>query len=399
MDKLRKLFSPAFKEEPDGKESDEWTKRISEYAPNLGDIQIDDPSLQKLIDNPMEALKNNEKLRNEVLKKQKELGLNILDLNIEPSEDAQTTDISKIELNSKSHITMNNNNGRVHESPGMCSGFDIPQLGEHWNKLIATVNVQGGASIFLLLIKSNERVTTQFIDELEEFSQLYFDDKRMFWERTVVIFTAIDQLTECDTFQDRVAKIAKQVNMRGLEKLKRVIDLTRKHCLYVSCFDEGDKQRIVNDLTNMIVSMLPDCLAHTKEIEDPVPVCKTNESIFEATKPAHIIHNDVSKNLEVESSKVDPLFKFDPSNSMMESDDEYQNNNSVHQSTYIPNQHDFDFLNHLNRAELITLFKIMCVDKKTYVKLQGKVSSLEKEPQHGNSKSKRSRKIRKNRVK
>ena len=452
MESLRKWFRSYNKKEPDAEESDVLTNQTAEYANDIGDKQAEDPNFKRLMEDPIEALKNNEKLRNAVLKKQKEMGLNILDLNIEPSEDAHTTDISKIELNSKIHIAMNNNNGRVnllligksgcgqtsfisyltrdhelegddtmfaqrfngvtfdlqiqggnanvrvHESPGMCSGFDVPQLGEHWNKLIATMNGQSGVSIFLLLIKSNERVTAQFIDELEEFSQLYFGDKQMFWERTVVIFTAIDQLTECDTFQDRVDKVSKQVNK--LEKLKRVIDLTGKHCLYVSCFDEADKQRIVNDLTNMIVSMLPYCLGHTKKIDDLEPVNKKNESILETspivvTKPAHIIHNDVSKNLEVESSKVDPLSKFDPSNSMMESDDENQNNNSVLQSIYIPNQHDFDFLSHLNRADLISLFKEMCDDKKTYVKLQGKASSLEKELQHGNSKSKKSNKKKK----
>ena len=124
------------------------------------------------------------------------------------------------------HIYGGKANLRVHESPGMCSGFEVAQLGKHWNKLIATINRQGGVGIFLLLIKSNERVTAQFIDELEEFSELFFDDKQMFWGRTIVIFTAIDQLTECDTFQDRVDKITKQVNMQGLESLKRIINLT-----------------------------------------------------------------------------------------------------------------------------------------------------------------------------
>ena len=241
-----------------------WIRYYNKKKPD--GKEEEDPNFKRSMEDPIEALKNNEKLRNAFLKKQKELGLNILDLNTDPSEDAHTTDISKIELNSKIHIAMNNNNGRVN-------------------------------------------------------------------------------------------KIGKQVNMRELEKLKRVIDLTGKHCLYVSCFDEGDKQRIVNDLTNMIVSMLTDCLAYSEEIENPVPVCITNESIFE-TGP-------ITKILEEESSKVDP------------------------------NQHDFDFLNHLNRVELISLFKELCDDKNIYAKLLDKVSSLGKGPQHGKSQSKRSRKNRK----
>ena len=63
-------------------------------------------------------------------------------------------------------------NIRINESPGMCSGLEIQQLQEHWNHLISRVNKEGGVNVFLLLIKSNERITLQFIDELEEFSEL-----------------------------------------------------------------------------------------------------------------------------------------------------------------------------------------------------------------------------------
>ena len=447
MEYLRKLFRSYNKKEPDAEESDDkkrdaLTSLAAEYAKNQGDKEVEDPSLQKLIDNPMEALENNEKLRNAFLKKQKELGLNILDLNIEPSEDANTTDLSKIELNSKIHIALNNNNARVnllligksgcgqtsfisyltrdqelegddtmfaqrfngvtfdlqiqggnanvtvHESPGMCSGFDVPQLGEHWNKLIATVNGQGGVSIFLLLIKSNERVTTQFIDELEEFSQLYFDDKQMFWERTVVIFTAIDQLTECDTFQDRVDKVAKQVNMRGLEKLKRVIDLTGTQYLYVSCFDEGDKQRIINDLTNMIASMLTDSLAHTKEIDNLEPVCKTEENIkftpFVATKPHHIMQYGNDARLELASSKAPPINQCNSCDILTESGNVESSNTlmsepcSVYRTVDLNGSDAFDmnFLQELERDQLILLLKDICQDGRIYRKCKVRHSQL-----------------------
>ena len=442
MDKFGKLIGFDKKKEPDGKENDVFTNLAAEYAKNLGDKQIDDPSLQKLLDNPQEAFEKNEKLRNAFLKKQKELGLNILELNIEPSKGPHTTDLSKIELNSKIHIALNNNsarvnilligksgcgqtsfisyltrdheleggdtmfaqrfkgvtfdlqiqggnaNVRVHESPGMCSGFDVPQLGEHWNKLIATVNGQGGVSIFLLLIKSNERVTAQFIDELEEFSQLYFGDKQMFWERTVVIFTAIDQLTECDTFQDRVDKVAKQVNMRGLEKLKRVIDLTGKHCLYVNCFDKSDKQRIINDLTNMIVSMLPDSLAHTKEIDDLEPVNKTNENIeftpIVVTKPHHIMQYGNDARLELASSKAPPINQCISCDIMTESVNVESSNillsepSSVYRTVDLSASDAFDmnFLQELERDQLILLLKDICHDGRLCRKCKARHSQL-----------------------
>ena len=351
--------------ESGGETNDILTKAAAKVENNSGEKRAEDPNLQRILDNPLEALENNEKLRNAVLKKQKEFGLNIIEPNSESGQDEFSTDMSKIKLKSKFDIALNDNNGRVnfmligksgsgqtslisyltnndklqgadtmfaqkfqgvtfdliinggnatvrvHESPGMCSGFEVPQLEEHWNNLIETVNQQGGVSLFLLLIKSNERVTAQFIDELEEFSELYFDNKEMFWKRTVVIFTAIDELTNCNTFKYRVEKIKSQVNMRGLEKLKRVIDQTEKECLYVNCFDEGDKQRIVNDLTNMIVSILPDYFVHTKEIDHLEPVVKTNENIIEVTpilasKPLHLIDNSNVAQLECEPNLRPP---------------------------------------------------------------------------------------------
>ena len=427
--------------------SGEIIKAVAELENNNNENKrTEDTKIQRVLDNPMEALVNNEKLRNAVLKKQKEFGLNILETNDESCLDEFTTDLSKIELNSKIHIAMNNNNARVnllligksgcgqtsfisyltrdhelegddtmfaqrfngvtfdlqiqggnanvrvHESPGMCSGFDVPQLGEHWNKLIATVNGQGGVSIFLLLIKSNERVTAQFIDEIEEFSQLYFGDKQMFWERTVVIFTAIDQLTECNTFQDRVDKIAEQVNMRGLEKLKRVIDLTGKHCLYVSCFDEGDKQRIVNDLTNMIVSMLPYCLAYSEEINDLEPVNKTNENIkftpIVVTKPHHIMHYGNDARSELKSSQTvpntPPINQCNSCDIMTESGNVESSNIllsepcSVYRTEDLNASDAFDmnFLQELERDQLIMLLKDLCQDGKNYRKCKARHSQL-----------------------
>ncbi|KAI6658984.1 hypothetical protein LOD99_14660 [Oopsacas minuta] len=102
---------------------------------------------------------------------------------------------------------------RIHESPGMCSGFEIPQLEEHWDRLIESVNKDGGVSIFLPLIKSNERIISQLIDELKGFSELYFEEKEELWKRTVVVFTTIDELNGYSTFEERVAKLESQIAM------------------------------------------------------------------------------------------------------------------------------------------------------------------------------------------
>ena len=67
-------------------------------------------------------------------------------------------------------------NIRINESPGMCSGLEVKELQEHWNHLISRVNNEGGVSVFLLLIKANVRIELQFIDEIEEFAELYFKE-------------------------------------------------------------------------------------------------------------------------------------------------------------------------------------------------------------------------------
>ena len=415
--------------------NDILAKVATELQNDNGEKRSENPNLQSVYDNPIEAIKKNEKLRNAFFIKQKELGLNILEPNSESCENVFSTDLSKVKLNSKIHIALSNNNcrvnllligksgsgqtsfisyltkndqlqgaatmfaqnfqgvtfdllinggnnsARIHESPGMCSGFEIPQLEEHWNNLIAIVNEQGGVSIFLLLIKSNERVTSQFIDEIEEFSELYFDDKEIFWKRTVVVFTSIDELTDCNTLKDRVRKVQKQVNMRGLEKLKRVIGLTGKECLYVSCFDEGDKQRIANDLINSIVSMLPDdFLRNHNEINHLEPLKEADAKNTEviqilATKPQHTIiktHTKIASS--VDDPKTHSLNIFHANNTIVEIDENEPNKflisepSSVYRTveSNFSNVSDLNFLQALTQSQLISLLEEMCKDKKIY---------------------------------
>ena len=416
-----------------GETNDILNKAAVEFQSHNREKRSENPNLQSAYDNPLEAIENNQKLRNAVLKKQRELGLNILEPNSESSENVFSTDLSKVKLNSKIHIALSNNNrrvnllligksgsgqtsfisyltkndqlqgaatmfaqnfqgltfdllinggnnsARIHESPGMCSGFELPQLEEHWNNLIEIVNEQGGISIFLLLIKSNERVTSQFIDELEEFSELYFDDKEIFWKRTVVVFTAIDELTDCNTLKERAKKIQKQVNMRGLEKLKRVIDLTGKEYLYVSCFDEGDKQRIANDLINSIVSMLPDdFFRNHNEINPLEPLNETDAKNTEviqilATKPQHTIiktHTKVASS--VDDPKTHSLNIFHANNTIVEIDENEPNKFLISEPSSVygtvessfTNVSDLSFLQTLTKSQLISLLEEMCKDKK-----------------------------------
>ena len=127
------------------------------------------------------------------------------------------------------------------------------------------MNKEGGVSVFLLLIKSNERITSQFIDEIEEFSELYFEEKEELWKRTVVVFTTIDELKGCDSYEDRVNKLETQIAKPGMEKVKNVLDQTNSKCIYVSSIDNSDKQRVVNDLNDRLHSTEP----RESQISDP----------------------------------------------------------------------------------------------------------------------------------
>ena len=154
-------------------------------------------------------------------------------------------------------------NIRINESPGMCSGLEVEELQKHWNHLISRVNKEGGVSVFLLLIKANVRITSQFIDEIEEFSELYFEEKEELWKRTVVVFTTIDELKGCNSYEDRVNKLETQIAKPGMEKVKKLLDQTSTECIYVSGIDHLDKQRVVNDLNDKLRSIVP-----IKRIED-----------------------------------------------------------------------------------------------------------------------------------
>ena len=281
----------------------------------------DNSTLKEILDNPLKALETNEKLRNAVAAKGKQMGWNILPTNNVTSNKiaahncdskVTNTDLGEIKLNEKikvhqsgnttdtinilmfgksgcgqttllSYLTDNNQligtdsmstqqfsaetfqlqsdtgmtNIRINESPGMCSGLEIQQLQEHWNNLISRVNREGGVNVFLLLIKSNERITSQFIDELEEFSELYFDEGEELWKRTVVVFTSIDELKGCNTLEDRINKLETQIVKPGMEKVKNVIDQTSAQCIYVSSIDHLDKQRVVSVLKDRLQSIEP----------------------------------------------------------------------------------------------------------------------------------------------
>ena len=276
--------------------------------------------MKEILDNPLRALDTNEKLMNAVAAKGKQMGWNLFPTDnvtsnkiVTSNSGAKntTTDLGEIKLNAKikihqsgdttdtinilmfgrsgcgqtallSYLTDNNqligtdsmstqqfsaetfqlpsDSGmtkiRINESPGMCSGFEIKELQQHWNHLISRVNKEGGVSVFLLLIKSNERITSQFIDEIEEFSELYFNKRDELWKRTVVVFTSIDELKGCNSLEDRVNKLETQIAKPGMEKVKEVLDQTSTRCIYVSSIDLLDKQRIVHDLNNRLRSMV-----------------------------------------------------------------------------------------------------------------------------------------------
>ena len=277
--------------------------------------------LTEILSDPLKALETNERLRNAVAAKGKQMGWNLFPTNnvtsnqiVANNSDSKvpSTDLGEINLNEKikihqsgdttdtinilmfgksgcgqttllSYLTENNqligtdsmstqqfsaetfqlpsDSGMtkicINESPGMCSGFEIEELQEHWNNLISRVNKEGGVSVFLLLIKSNERITSQFIDEIEEFSELYFDEREELWKRTVVVFTSIDELKGCNSLEDRVNKLETQIIKPGMEKVKAVLDQTCTKCIYVSSIDLLDKQRVVNTLKDRLQSIEP----------------------------------------------------------------------------------------------------------------------------------------------
>ena len=281
----------------------------------------DGSQLTEILSDPLKALETNKKLRNAVAAKGKQMGWNLFPSNsvtsnqiVAHNSDSKvpSTDLGEIKLNEKikihqsgdatdtfnilmfgksgcgqttllSYLTENNqligtdsmstqqfsaqtfqlpsDTGMtkiyINESPGMCSGFEIKELQQHWNNSISRVNKEGGVSVFLLLIKSNERITSQFIDEIEEFSELYFDEREELWKRTVVVFTSIDELKGCNSLEDSVNKLETQIAKPGMEKVKSVLDQTSTRCIYVSSIDLLDRHRVVTDLNDRLQSIEP----------------------------------------------------------------------------------------------------------------------------------------------
>ena len=304
---------------------------------NLPKLLKDNPKFEEILSNPTIALQNNEKLRKIFLERQKQMGWNLLPTDDEAFCDVASTDLGLIELNEKikihqsgeitdiinimmfgnsgcgqttllSYLIENNqligtdtmstqqfsaetfqlpsdkgmNKIRINESPGMCSGFEIQKLQEHWNHLISRVNKEGGVSVFLLLIKSNVRITSQFIDEIEEFSELYFDEREELWKRTVVVFTSIDELKGCNSLEDRVNKLETQIAKPGMERVKKLLDQTSTNCIYVNCKNKLGKKSLLNDLQERIHSIHP-TLRQTFEQE--IPNKELRETLIEKEIP------------------------------------------------------------------------------------------------------------------
>ena len=301
---------------------------------------LQNPQLKEILNNPLEAIEKNEKLRNAGAAQGKKMGWDILpkaNANETPSlnyvSKCPTTDLGLIELNEKikihqsgdttdtinilmfgksgcgqttllSYLTENNqligtdsmstqqssaetfqlpsDTGmtkiRINESPGMCSDFEIEELQQHWNHLISRVNKEGGVSVFLLLIKSNERINSQFIDEVKEFSELYFDEKEELWKRTVVVFTSIDELKGCNSLEDRVNKLEIQIAKPGMEEVKIIINQTSNTCIYVGSMDHPDKHRFIKDLTKRISSIAPENNLLTQSLTNLEPVVRNPDN-------------------------------------------------------------------------------------------------------------------------
>ena len=400
----------------------------------------ENPQLKEILNNPLEAMEKNEKLRNAVAAQGKKMGWDILpkaNTNETTSRDyvskCPTTDLGEIKLNEKikihqsgdttdtinimmfgrsgcgqttllSYLTENNqligtdsmstqqfsaetfqlssDTGmtkiRINESPGMCSGFEIKELQQHWNHLISRVNKEGGVSVFLLLIKSNERITSQFIDEIEEFSELYFDEREELWKRTVVVFTSIDELKGCSSLEDRVNKLETQIAKPGMEKVKKLLDQASNTCVYVGSMDNPDKQRFIKDLTRKISSITPENNLLTQSLTNLEPVVRSHnpnnplnghDEIPTVPRPPHVISNPQLP-LENPDCEISPLStekcKFSETfNSITVTEPmSVYATESLDHTISTSNPDETDFLQSLSHEQLLLLTQDMCKDRK-----------------------------------
>ena len=198
--------------------------------------------------------------------------------------------------------------------------------------------------------------------------------------------------------------------LKNNEKLSNAF-LKKQKELGLNILDEGDKQHIVDDLTNMIVSMLSGCLAHNEEIDDLEPVNKTNEKIkftpFVGTKPHHIMHYDNDARLESESSQavpnVPPINQCDSCDIMTESGNVESSNILLREQCSVyrtenlnaSDAFDMNFLLELEREQLILLLKDICHDGKIYRKCKVRHSQLFAEKNSDVPKAKKSKKNKK----
>ena len=327
--------------------------------------ECNESKLTGILGDPLKALETNEKLRNAVAAKGKQMGWDLFPTNNELFCDATSTDLGLIKLNEKirthqpvdatdtinilmfgksgcgqttllSYLTGNKHligtdsmstqqfsaetfqlpsdtgmtNIRINESPGMCSGLEVKELQEHWNHLISRVNNEGGVSVFLLLIKANVRIELQFIDEIEEFSELYFKEKEELWKRTVVVFTTIDELKGCDSYEDRVNKLETQIAKPGMEKVKKLIDQTSTKCIYFSCKNRKEKGRLVSDLKDRIHSIYPTLLHHiiqhssNKQLRETSVVERHDDKKVPGKCEGHRIYENYQ---DSQSSNLEPI--------------------------------------------------------------------------------------------
>ena len=130
------------------------------------------------------------------------------------------------------------------------------------------------------------------------------------WKRTVVVFTTIDELKGCDSYEDRVNKLETQIAKPGMEKVKKLIDQTSTKCIYFSCKNRKEKGRLVSDLKDRIHSIYPTLLHHiiqhssNKQLRETSVVERHDDKKVPGKCEGHRIYENYQ---DSQSSNLEPI--------------------------------------------------------------------------------------------
>ena len=159
--------------------------------------------------------------------------------------------------NNRDGVGFENHMFELIETPGFQSL--VPD--STWQELVDRVNICGGIDIFLLVINAAEKTDMVGYLALSQFERKHIEDRLLFWDRVVVVFTHADYMGATPSEQEKNVQL--ELHEFDADKLRQVVINAENRCLYVNSLNtelsyQDLQLRALYDQINRIQEPFPD---------------------------------------------------------------------------------------------------------------------------------------------